>query len=227
MRVTVYFLIIQTVWALPLQQNRSETAEYEGLQYSVSQAQHNADYQDLQTGVQYLDMSSSRTKHKRSEDFDQETPEETGAVEEGEDRGPSNAGQLAELDYRDLLRKQSRFAHLNLGANLGPVGKLGLSAGLGPGAMTGLGLGAQLGQLGGGAALGLTSSGLYLVAAAGQSDHYLDLAEYYKHNNNNYKNRHLLRNSPPPPTPPPAVCCLLYGRGQPAWYSDFPIGLRA
>ena len=129
---------------------------------------------------------------------------------------------MAERDSRDLLMKQSRFAHLNLGANLGPVGKLGLSAGLGPGTMTGLGLGAQLGQLGGGAALGLTSSGFYLVAAAGQSDHYLDLAEYYKHNNNyNYNNRHLLRNSPPAPTPPPAVCCLLYGRGHPPQYLLF------
>ena len=208
MRHNIYFLVIPTVWALPLQQNKTETAEYERLQYSSSQSQHNPDYQELRAGVQHHEISD--TRHQRSEDLDQER---TG-------RG---------REYGDLLSAQSRLAHLNLGANLGPVGKLGLSAGLGPG-MTGLGLGAQLGQLGGGAAVGLTSSGFYLLAAAGQRDNYLEFTEYQKYNDYHSSSKsQLLRTSPPLPTPPSTLCCLLYGRGQPTQYlySDFPIRLRA
>ena len=180
MRLSVVYLVIQTVWAvwaLPLQPNKTDTAEYEQLQSISSYSQLNA---EPQTGVQYLEISN--TKHQR-------------LVEEGESREDSKR-EGPKRDPRDLLRKQPRFAHLSLGANLGPVGKLGLSAGLGPG-MTGLGLGAQLGQLGGGAALALTSTGFFIRAAAGQRDHYLDLAEFYKYNNYNNYNGHLSRNSPP------------------------------
>ena len=53
MRLAVWFLVLHTVWALPLQQNTRETAENEELQYS-SQSQHNADYEELETGVQLL-----------------------------------------------------------------------------------------------------------------------------------------------------------------------------
>ena len=212
--VSVCFLVLQTVWTLPLQQDKTATAtpESDQLQY-YSQTQHSPDFQELQAGVQYLDLQS---RDQRSE--------ETRVVEDDEVSEESNeedivdlvdTSKLPERQRSALLRKQSGFAHLSLGANLGPVGKIGLSAGLGGPGMTGLGLAAQLGQLGGGAAVGLTDSGLYLIAAAGQNDNYLDLAQYYKYNN--YKS-HLLRNSPPPPPP---LCCLLYGRGQPPEYLLF------
>ena len=83
MRLAVWFLVLHTVWALPLQQNTRETAENEELQYS-SQSQHNADYEELETGVQPQEQISKQLRSEETQVVEDEPADNAVIVDDQE-----------------------------------------------------------------------------------------------------------------------------------------------
>ena len=213
MRLALPLLLTNTVWALPLNHVDSP------------QETHSGDLETVIPGVwdrQYRNDEIPEEDDRQQENSDQLVDTSTKAEREEIEIEYMDLlttelqhmnllrKEREEIEYMDLLTKQSRYAHLNVAAHLGPLGSFAVAGGLGPG-MTGLGAGAQLGQLGVGGMVGVAGYGLYLQAGAGLGDRYLQFAQYPGQTSQLAQ----MRSVPPPPH----FCCMTFRRNQLQYFS--------